>query len=399
MSRLSALLAAVALLVGLAAVPASAAGARTSGAASSMRPLRVRTASLTQDGRQLVWQVVLRHTFSAASLRREHRSLCLVLERFRGGSVYGVLCLLPARGRGSARLSYMHVSVAGRGPGRVIDADISRSSAKQLTVRFLPAAIDTSYVPLRWQVLSTLRTTACAPKAPNPLGCTQLFPSRPSPLALVPQPIGCVPHGSDFVNHGPAKRREIALTFDDGPWPDTPGFLAVLEREHVPATFFQIGRQISTYGGAVDLRMLADGDMIGDHTWDHANVAAGGPFAVSEISSTASAIRKLTGFKPCLFRAPGGAVGPNLITAARGLGFATIQWDIDPRDWSRPGTAAILANVIQNSHPGAIVLQHDGGGDRSQTLAALPQEIRALRRRGYTFVTVTKLLGTRLSYK
>ena len=68
----------------------------------------------------------------------------------------------------------------------------------------------------------------------------------------------------------------IALTFDDGPWPDTPQFLSVLEREHVPATFFWIGEQVRQYGPAVERRMLADGDMIGDHTWSHANVAGGG---------------------------------------------------------------------------------------------------------------------------
>jgi len=81
------------------------------------------------------------------------------------------------------------------------------------------------------------------------------------------------------------------------------------------------------------------------------------------------------------------------------MGFTTIQWDIDPRDWARPGSTAIYDNVITNAHPGAIVIQHDGGGNRSETLAALPQEIATLRRRGYTFVTVTQLLGQRLIYK
>jgi peptidoglycan/xylan/chitin deacetylase (PgdA/CDA1 family) len=145
--------------------------------------------------------------------------------------------------------------------------------------------------------------------------------------------------------------------------------------------------------------MLADGDMIGDHTWSHANVSGDGPFATGQIASTASAIRALTGFTPCLFRAPGGSVSGALIAEARSMGFTTINWDIDPRDWARPGTGAILSNVLANAHPGAIVIQHDGGGDRSETLAALPQEIAALRSRGYQFVTITELLGQRLIYK
>jgi peptidoglycan/xylan/chitin deacetylase (PgdA/CDA1 family) len=185
----------------------------------------------------------------------------------------------------------------------------------------------------------------------------------------------------------------VALTFDDGPWPGTPAFLSVLERAHVVATFFQIGNQVATYGPAVDRRMLADGDAIGDHTWDHAIVAGGGSFAASEITRTAAAIRRLTGFTPCVFRAPYGAVGPSLISTARSLGFTTIQWDVDPRDWSLPGADAIYVRVVGAVRPGSIVIQHDGGGDRSQTLAALPREIATLKARGYRFVTVPELLG------
>jgi peptidoglycan-N-acetylglucosamine deacetylase len=81
------------------------------------------------------------------------------------------------------------------------------------------------------------------------------------------------------------------------------------------------------------------------------------------------------------------------------MGFTTIEWNIDPRDWARPGTGAIYSNVVSNARPGAIVIQHDGGGDRSETLAALPEEIATLRARGYQFVTVTRLLGQRLLYK
>ena len=100
----------------------------------------------------------------------------------------------------------------------------------------------------------------------------------------------------------------IALTFDDGPWYDTPQFLDILERYHVPATFFEIGDQVATYGegGAIERRMLADGDMIGDHTWNHANVSAGGRFAAGEISEAAARDQggDRTVSSPCLFRAP-----------------------------------------------------------------------------------------------
>jgi peptidoglycan/xylan/chitin deacetylase (PgdA/CDA1 family) len=175
----------------------------------------------------------------------------------------------------------------------------------------------------------------------------------------------------------------------------------MLERAHVPATFFEIGDQIGTYGqsGAVERRMLADGDMLGDHTWDHADVAGAGSFAAREVSRTADAIRNVSGFMPCLFRAPYGAVSNALISEVRRMGFTAVQWDIDPQDWALPGTNAIYGNVVGHAHNGAIVLQHDGGGNRSETLAAVPREIATLKREGYRFKTITDLLGLRLIYK
>ena len=364
-------------------------------------PLSVDRASLIQDGRSLVWRVDLGHPFSPAALERDKRALCLVIERVRRATIVGMLCVEPPGRAGRARLEYFHVLRNSPGAGHYVDATITRASNEDLTAAFLPANIGVRYRPLRWQVLSALKPPACTPATPNPLGCTVLFPVKPKLAALhTPELVGCIPNGAPFVDNGPTSRRVVALTFDDGPWPATAQFLAILEREHVHATFFQIGEQIGTYGQAVDRRMLADGDMIGDHTWNHANVAGGGSFAAAEISRAAQAIHTATGgFQPCLFRVPGGAVSHALILQARAMGFTTIQWDVDPRDWARPGTNAIYQNVIDNTRPGAIVIQHDGGGDRSQTLAALPHEIDTLRARGYQFVTITQLLGQQLLYR
>ncbi len=359
---------------------------------------------MSQNGQDLVWNVRLAHPFSPAALRRHHRSLCLLIERVKHASVAGQVCVTaPRRGGSQPRLEYMAVTATGPGRPVVIPATIARASTSELTASFLPAGIDSRYSPVRWQVLSALSTASCTGPARGRVGCYSTFPARPALAKLhTPQLVGCVPSGPSFVSQGPTGRREVALTFDDGPWYDTPQFLSVLEREHVVATFFEIGEQISTYGqgGAIERRMLADGDMIGDHTWSHANVSGAGSFAAAQISQTAAGIRKATGgFQPCLFRAPGGAVGPALIAQARSMGFTTIQWNVDPRDWARPGTSAIYGNVVANAHSGAIVLQHDGGGDRSQTLAALPQEINTLRAEGYSFVTVTQMLGQQLIYK
>lgn len=395
------------LLVAIATIATIATASVTATATASTpitQPLQVRATSLAQDGQQLVWRLRLSASFSPGALARDGRALCLLIERTANGTVASQACITgPSRHGRMPRLVYMPITSKGAGRPRAVDATVSRSGSRDLVASFLPVNVGIGYNPLRWQVLSALRTTACAPSAPNRAGCVALTPSKPALLKLhTPQLVGCVPSGPNWVFHGPTNVRQIALTFDDGPWYDTPQFLALLEREHVPATFFEIGDQIGTYGqgGAIERRMLADGDMVGDHTWDHANVSGGGSFAASEISQAAAAIRGATGgFQPCLFRAPYGAVSSGLTSEARSLGFTTIQWDIDPRDWARPGTDAIYQNVVQNAHDGAIVIQHDGGGDRSETLAALPREIDTLRRAGYRFVTVTQMLGYQLLYR
>jgi peptidoglycan/xylan/chitin deacetylase (PgdA/CDA1 family) len=284
-----------------------------------------------------------------------------------------------------------------------IAASVSRPSTRELTAEFMPSAVGLGYAPVRWRVVSGLIGSACQWARHHRIPCTQSFPSREAVAPLhVPELVGCVPSGPSMVFEGSRAQREVALTFDDGPAPDTARFLDILEREHVVATFFEIGKWVSVYGqgGAIERRMLDDGDMIGDHTWDHLNVSAGDSAAAGEITQAAGAIRTASGgFEPCLFRPPYGASSPKLVALARRLGFVVVQWDVDPRDWSMPGVNAISANVIANSHAGSIILQHDGGGDRSQTLAALPLEIAALKREGYRFVTVTDLLGLRLIYK
>jgi peptidoglycan-N-acetylglucosamine deacetylase len=388
----------------LAAVVLALAGAFPAAAAggSHAAPLQIATASLAQDGQELVWRVELAAPFAPGALARDHLSLCLLIGFARGATHEGQLCIAGPTHR-SRVPQLLFARVSSGSPAEAISATVTRASARELTATFLPAAIGLSYRPVRWQVVSASAAAACTPPAGSSEQCETLFPSPPATLALhEPQLVGCVPNGPSWVFHGRAHLREVALTFDDGPWSDTPQFLSLLEREHVVATFFQIGDQIAEYGEhGVDRRMLADGDMIGDHTWNYGgDVVAGGAGAAAQITEAAAAIRRATGgFEPCLFRAPGGNVTPALLQRAHSLGFATIQWDVDPRDWATPGTAAIYDNVIANAHDGAIVIQHDGGGNRSETLAALPMEIAALRRRGYRFVTLTQMLGYGLVYR
>ena len=316
------------------------------------------------------------------------------------------MCVIPARtGHTSPRLVYQQVKHGVAGPARVVAATVTRPSTKELTASFTPSVYGaTSYDSVRWQVRTTLRPPACTPVKPNAAGCLRLFPAKPQLAKLhTPQLVGCVPSGPDYVTNGSRSVHQIALTFDDGPWYDTPQFLDILEHYKVPATFFEIGEQVPVYGGpggAVERRMLADGDMIGDHTWNHANVAGGGQLRGRRDRPGGGRDQGRHGRLSALPvpRARRGRLR-GLESEARSMGFTTIEWDVDPRDWATPGTASIYHTVTSTAHNGSIILQHDGGGNRSQTLAALPQEIETFKRQGYKFVTVTQMLGQRLLYK
>src|SRR5207244_10187078 len=107
----------------------------------------------------------------------------------------------------------------------------------------------------------------------------------------------------------------------------------------------------------------------------------------SQLHDTIAAIRSLTGYTPCVFRPPYGSYDQSVVRAAAALGLATVLWNVDPADWALPGTAAIERRVLEQVQPGSIIISHDGGGPRSETLAAYPGIIPALRKRGYRIVT------------
>lgn len=196
------------------------------------------------------------------------------------------------------------------------------------------------------------------------------------------------------IYHGNSAFREIALTFDDGPNPIYgPQIQGELKRYNVPATFFYVGQQVQRYP-TIAAQAHNAGFIIGNHSWDHADLTHLSSTQVqSEFTETSNAIFKATGVTPTLMRPPYGAVNSAIENQSAQLGMSTILWDIDPQDWKRPGTNAIVQNVVTHIHNGAIILMHEGGGDRSQTVAALVQIIPALRLRGYHFVTIPQMIA------
>jgi peptidoglycan/xylan/chitin deacetylase (PgdA/CDA1 family) len=207
---------------------------------------------------------------------------------------------------------------------------------------------------------------------------------------------GCRSHGTQAYTHGPA-RREVAIGFDDGPATDTSAFVAMLERAHAQATFFMIGEQVSESYRETLLRELRNGDVLGDHTFTHPDLVVSGGVR-AQLQKTIAAIRALTGYTPCVFRPPYGAYDPSVVHSARSLGLATVLWNVDPADYTQPGVRAIEQRVLVQVRPGSIIISHDGGGPRGQTLAAYPAIIAALRARGYRIVTIPQLLGFHPTY-
>jgi peptidoglycan/xylan/chitin deacetylase (PgdA/CDA1 family) len=194
------------------------------------------------------------------------------------------------------------------------------------------------------------------------------------------------------ITAGSGRRREVALTFDDGPSQYTPTILRILERKHAHATFFLVGLQLNRFGGG--LRDELNRRMsVGDHTESHAWLARLNPRGQSaEIDQAALKISRQGGLFPRLFRPPYGAFNGATLRLLRRSGMLLVLWSVDPQDWRRPGVKAIVSAVLSNARPGAIVLMHDGGGYRDETVKALPSIIDGLRRRHFDLVTVPRLI-------
>lgn len=202
-----------------------------------------------------------------------------------------------------------------------------------------------------------------------------------------PHLLGCTPSDDPAVRHAERDQPVVALTFDDGPSEQTPEVMQILRREDVHATFFVVGREVS--GDEWMLRrMIEDGNEIGNHTTTHTALAN-----IEDIGETSAIIERVTGFRPCHFRPPEGVQDRRMIADANELGMNSVRWDVDSEDFLYQSPESLREGILEDVRPGSIILMHDGGGDRSTTIAALPGLIDGLRADGYQMVTLTELLG------
>ncbi len=187
-------------------------------------------------------------------------------------------------------------------------------------------------------------------------------------------------------------QKVIALTFDDGPWSgSTAKVLDILKKNNIKGTFFIIGQMLKQHP-ELGQRIVTEGHVIANHTWTHSYHFMNPQVAAYEVESTSDLIYKTTGVKTTLFRPPGGIMNNGVAAYARNQKYTIVMWSADSVDYSRPPISRLIRNVTKESKPGGIVLMHDGGGNRSNTVQALPQIIDYFRKQDYKFVTIPELL-------
>ena len=205
-----------------------------------------------------------------------------------------------------------------------------------------------------------------------------------------------------LYHQGAGREHQVAITFDDGPDPQwTPKILDILKAANVKAAFFLVGVNAERYPGLVR-RIVNEGHEIGNHTYYHPNLSLCWPEHIRlELNATQLLLETITGRATTLFRPPYAAdTGPTQLSEliplkiAEDLNYLVVLENIDPQDWAKPGADIILQRIKQQRHDGSVILLHDAGGDRSQTVEALPRILDWLHTRGDTIVPLSTLLST-----
>ena len=296
-------------------------------------------------------------------------------------------------------------------PGEIGSDRLSRINNKRLMLILMLCSI---LIVLGSITLTSFSNWETTPSSLNPKTHETLFTARkisthtatptskptavPKPTTIATQPVMHAPMLDYLLFNGNTHIPEIALTFDDGPNPYyTPQVLAILRQFGIKATFFDVGYLVADYPNIVRQEYNQE-NVVANHSWSHPDLAYFSAHAIqSQLLSTTNIIQATIGVRPTFFRPPYGAFNNTVLAQARNLHYTTVLWDGSSSDWSLPGVNAIVSRTLHYARNGAILLLHDGGGNRAQTVAALPIIIEALKSRGFKFVTIQQLvddLGT-----
>jgi len=229
-------------------------------------------------------------------------------------------------------------------------------------------------------------TAGSPPAAPTPATVkpSATYASLPTPAAA--------PANKHSYNSCNVDGPYIAITFDDGPHAvHTPKLLDMLKQRGLKATFYVVGQCAAEYPDIMK-RIAAEGHEIGNHSWNHVALNSVGADSLrKQMENTNAAIEKSTGLRPATMRPPYGATSARLNKLFNEeYGMKVILWSVDPLDWKNRNAATVSSRIIQNTHPGAIILAHD---IHATTVAAMPEVFDTLTAKGYKFVTVSELLA------
>ncbi|WEV69108.1 polysaccharide deacetylase family protein [Bifidobacterium sp. ESL0775] len=197
----------------------------------------------------------------------------------------------------------------------------------------------------------------------------------------------------DTFSPQPQGKKVIALTFDDGPSQYSGPILDILKNEGVKATFFDVGEH-AVAEPQMEQRMLAEGHQVASHSNTHPDMwKLNEQQLQSEISQGLDNLKKASNTTTKMLRAPYGNFGADQWRYSNGLVDYNVIWTIDTKDWKLPGAPAISNEALSKAYNGAVVLMHDGGGDRTEDIAALPGIIDGLKAQGFEFVTIDQLIA------
>jgi peptidoglycan/xylan/chitin deacetylase (PgdA/CDA1 family) len=227
-------------------------------------------------------------------------------------------------------------------------------------------------------------------------GCVDRLPEDGSSDFVLQTPVMAGCSGADGVQlrYGPRDQKEVALSFDDGPGVSTPEILEVLDEKRADGTFFMLGEAVKR-NADLARQITLQGSEVASHSMKHDAFPTG-----ADLRSTNDVIEQATGMRPCSFRPPYGDVDGPLTRRAAAQDMNTVLWDVDTEDWADWSSVdSVVEGTKANAQPGSIILMHDGGdARRDKTIEALPRIIDELRAEGYSFVTVSELLGNRIDW-
>jgi peptidoglycan/xylan/chitin deacetylase (PgdA/CDA1 family) len=354
----------------------------------------IKSAEVTQKGRMLIVKLVTRPEVALTGLRRfpdlsDARAayLCAEFDRLSGGQARRLCVGGEKDSRRVIGLSL--VSEAGVVTEETaVRATVTRATPHRVIIALPPGKAGLRPGKYGWRALFADGQCEEGVECGFTLPANRLARYRVRPV----DPVGCTGGNGQVVRRGSSTGRKVALTFDDGPGIYTRQILSILKRYKAKATFFSVGSVVRG-NPSTARRIVAQGHEIANHSYSHPSLPSR-----SELTSTNGVIRSATRFRPCLFRPPYGALNSRLARDVGAEKMKTVLWNVDTVDWRTPGSGSI-ASIAGRAGAGSIVLMHDGGGPRGQTVAALPSIISSLRSRGLKPVTVSKLLGNRILYR